>query len=592
VRLSNDDLLGSGGGYTSVYTLATGIAYTDAVLNECSIARGRQNEPSVAMNPRNPQVLVGSSNDYCGTYAGSPAGTFVAAGPIWLGYYRSENGGRSFQSSLVPGYPGDTSPYAQLSAIRTSSSGDPVITWDNHGRLFMGSESSEDPSGSKKGWGDEWVATFDNPAGEAGATIHDGKRFRGSVKVAKGSSAPGTGGKFNDKTSIQADRTGGDCDGYVYFAWSRFTGVGVSNIYFVRSTDHGQTFSSPALLTSNVSNVQDPEITVTANGHVYVSFDQGATNANQLTGIGLAKSVNCGKTFAKPVLVTSYIEAGAVDVATPAPVPAPSAPDDPPSAEDEAAGPSASDCGDFDSACQSGYTFFRRDSSTRSAADQKDTLHEYVYLTFDAAKPGTEVDTGTTYGAISSGKGAQSAVYFVRYDGAAGTATTPQLIDNQTTGHQFFSAISADGGVLHALWWDSRNDTAYSAKRPIGNDASGNVTASLDVYATTSSNGGSTWTSPIRVTAASTSPNYEQFSDRTVPFAGDYLWVTSVGTHAFGAWTDWRNTVSGTDQRESSGAGEGADVHQCRTFSSGAWTSDQCPHDGGIDQDIYGSVTP
>ena len=89
VRLSNDF---SGGGYTSVYTLATGTAYTDAVLNECSIARGRQNEPSVAMNPRNPQVLVGSSNDYCGTYAGSPAGTFVAAGPIWIGYYRSENG--------------------------------------------------------------------------------------------------------------------------------------------------------------------------------------------------------------------------------------------------------------------------------------------------------------------------------------------------------------------------------------------------------------------------------------------------------------------------------------------------------------------
>src|SRR6185295_13110289 len=114
--------------------------------------------------------------------------------------------------------------------------------------------------------------------GPTGATINDGKRYRGSVVVAKGSSATLTG-KFNDKTSIQADRTGGACDGYVYFAWSRFTGAGISNIYFTRSTDHGQTFSSPALLTSNVSNVQDPEITVTGNGHVYVSFDQGATNS-------------------------------------------------------------------------------------------------------------------------------------------------------------------------------------------------------------------------------------------------------------------------------------------------------------------------
>jgi hypothetical protein len=226
------------------------------------------------MNPRNPLVLVGSSNDYCGVYAGSSGGVFVAAGPIWLGYYRSENGGTSFVSSLVPGYPGDTSPYARLAAIRTASSGDPVVTWDSHGRLFMGSESSADPSGSKKGFGDEWVARFDNPQGEAGPSINDGKRFLGSVMVASGSSAPGTGGKFNDKTSIQADRTGGSCDGNVYFAWSRFTGALSSNIYFTRSTDHGATWSTPGLLTSNVKNVQDPEITVTSNGHVYVSFDQ------------------------------------------------------------------------------------------------------------------------------------------------------------------------------------------------------------------------------------------------------------------------------------------------------------------------------
>src|SRR5689334_11506043 len=63
VRLTND----SGGGYVSVYTMATGIPYTDAVLQECSVARGRQNEPTVVVDPRNSNVLVGSSNDYCGT---------------------------------------------------------------------------------------------------------------------------------------------------------------------------------------------------------------------------------------------------------------------------------------------------------------------------------------------------------------------------------------------------------------------------------------------------------------------------------------------------------------------------------------------
>ena len=71
--------------------------------------------------------------------------------------------------------------------------------------------------------------------------------------------------------------------------------------------------------------------------------------------------------------------------------------------------------------------------------------------------------------------------------------------------------------------------------------------------------------------------------------------MTSLGDFAFGVWTDWRNTVSGSDPRE--GAAEdndGADAHQCRTFdaSSNNWSGDQCPRDGGIDQDVYGDLSP
>jgi hypothetical protein len=136
VRLTND--FPGGSGYISAYTLATGSPYTDAVLSECSIARGRQNEPAVEVNPRNINVLIGSSNDYCGVYSTVVNGIPVALGPIWLGYYRSENGGASFQSSLVPGYPGDVSPFAALAQIRTAGAGDPVIAWDAHGPRLHG----------------------------------------------------------------------------------------------------------------------------------------------------------------------------------------------------------------------------------------------------------------------------------------------------------------------------------------------------------------------------------------------------------------------------------------------------------------------
>jgi hypothetical protein len=128
VRLTND----VNNGYISAYTLATGIAYTDNTLDECKVARARQNEPAVEYDPRNSNVLIGSSNDYCGVYQPPGSATPSPVGPIWLGYYRSENGGSSFQSSLVPGYPDDHSPYAVNAHIRTASSGDPVIAWDNH----------------------------------------------------------------------------------------------------------------------------------------------------------------------------------------------------------------------------------------------------------------------------------------------------------------------------------------------------------------------------------------------------------------------------------------------------------------------------
>src|SRR5207244_6138534 len=132
-------------------------------------------------------------------------------------------------SSLVPGYPDDTSPYAALSQARTASAGDPVIAWDAHGRAFFGAEASGDPAGTKKTMGDVFVARFRNSGGEAGPSINDGKEYFGTTVIARGSSAPNLLGKFNDKTAIEADRTLCRCDGDDYYSWARFTGLGATN---------------------------------------------------------------------------------------------------------------------------------------------------------------------------------------------------------------------------------------------------------------------------------------------------------------------------------------------------------------------------
>jgi hypothetical protein len=602
VRLTHDE---EAPGYVSAYTLATGQAYSDDVLDECSVSRGRQNEPAVGVDPRDTRVLIGSANDYCGTYAGtSAANNFGQPGPIWLGYYRSENGGQSFVSSLVPGYPGDESPFADLAHIRTASSGDPVVAWDDDGRVFLGSESSDDPAGTLKTFGDEWVAVYENPDGPDGDTINDGKEYVGTEIVAKGSSAPFLLGKFNDKTAIEADRTQSECNDNVYFSWSRFTGNGGVAIYFSRSTDHGRSWSSPMKLTPGTHDVQNPDIAITGSGTIYVTYTR-FQDGQQTTAVGWAKSTDCGATFTKGDALVEIPYWEMRDVAAPVPFPESAEEEEggkggesesPDALESEAPAGTNRDCGDFLDACAGPYTFPRAGTGVRSTADQYDTETENVYIVVEGTKPGTEIDTGSTYFTVEPGVGSQAGIYFIRLDGATGEFSEPALIDDQPNGHQFYPDISADGGVLHAIWYDTRNDPEYSATRPICNDAAGITYACLDVYGTSSSDAGDTWAAATLLTDEPSNPNYEQYDNRAVPFIGDYTWVTSMGEFAYGTWTDLRDTVQGEDPREAEEGEDAdeasADVKQCRELTEDGWTGDQCPHDGGLDANIYGDVAP
>src|SRR5258707_4108019 len=61
VRVTVDD--GSQGAYQSADQLSGG-TYTDAVLTRCGQDRRMQNEPTLAIDPRDPSVGASGSNDY------------------------------------------------------------------------------------------------------------------------------------------------------------------------------------------------------------------------------------------------------------------------------------------------------------------------------------------------------------------------------------------------------------------------------------------------------------------------------------------------------------------------------------------------
>ena len=168
--------------------------------------------------------------------------------------------------------------------------------------------------------------------------------------------------------------------------------------------------------------------------------------------------------------------------------------------EDEAASSSSRDCGSLDAHCASNYVFFRRDTQVRSTADQSDHNSENVFMVSTRASPAPRCRPARRMGRWAAAPG--------RRRGCTSSATTarpaPRLalrrIAPETKGHQLFPDIAVDAGVLHALWWDTRNDDAYSPARPIGNYADGSQSVgSLDVYASTSTDGGATWADATRL---------------------------------------------------------------------------------------------
>src|SRR2546428_10643930 len=62
-----------------------------------------------------------------------------------------------------------------------------------------------------------------------------------------------------------------------------------------------------------------------------------------------------------------------------------------------------------------------------------------------------------------------------------------------------------------------------------------------DVYYVQSSSSGAAFTTPIRVSSASSNPNSSSYNNLMEQFLGDYIHIVSGPTSAYVVWTDTRN---------------------------------------------------
>jgi hypothetical protein len=530
VRVTGDDTPGS-------YVRYDG--GTDASTAGCSTGRRPQNEPTVAIDPSDTDVVVAGANDYCRQTVG---------GDVWAGYYRSTDGGLTWKHSLVPGYPGDESAAGQASPAsgQCAAAGDPTQAFDADGRLFYAFICF---NRTKPVNGSVYVASYR----DHGAT------YERTVLIKKGTpSGLFLTGLFQDKINLTVDQTSGPGAGNVYVAWSQYDGFAPTNaVLFSRSTDHGLSFSRPVRVTPvELGTASFADLAVGPDGSVYLTFLTYPSSARPSWDIWLSRSTDQGRSFGPARHVDTIT---AFD-------------------SDQFSQNGFVDCGDGPFACPTGFTFSRFFSSSAVAADQGG-----VHVVYTAETP------------------AGQAKVFVRNspDGIS-WPTAAATIDAVPVGHQWFPDIGAADGVLTVIFNDSRDDPAYSPDRPPGNTADGvNSGDVVNAFAARSSDGGLTWT-VTKVSSHGSNYGWETHGARRVGFWGDYNYVSAVPGAVHVMWTDSRDLVSGTDPREVGADDDmdGFDVYQpCiyvpNDINASAYEApliqDPCLSQGGLNQNVYGA---
>jgi hypothetical protein len=277
----------------------------------------RQNEPSMAISSRNPLHMVAGDNDYRSVDLPSVSGEVAPTGDAWLGFFTSFDGGQTWTSNLVPGYPQDTSIAGLLSPIHGLGAGaDPTVRAGTNGMLYYGGLAFNRQQG---GTSKVFVATYtDDNNLEGGNSI----RYLWTTPVDTGNS-----NLFEDKPSIAVDiprSWSGLCivpalplkntqifrAGTLYAAWTQFTGAesnGVAAIMYSRSIDCGLTWTSPQKISGTAKTNQGAALAIDPNtGALYITWRVFAsTNPTQPDAIMYVASFNGGSTFTKPALVAN-----------------------------------------------------------------------------------------------------------------------------------------------------------------------------------------------------------------------------------------------------------------------------------------------
>jgi hypothetical protein len=218
---------------------------TANVNTDCERTAGPHNETSIAVNPANPQNMIGGANDY---QLGLNPGGHVSE-TILSRAHVTFDGGKTW------------SEYPLYSNSTYQATGDPSVAFDATGHAyyatlgfrFVGPANAQNP--------DVLVAN----SGDGGKTwaVH---------RVAQGSGVETSVGDLLDKEYVAAWGSGNAIVTFGDYRLGRKGSFVSSRIYSVVTHDYGKTWTSPHLISGNLDEAFVSVPTVAADGRIYVAF--------------------------------------------------------------------------------------------------------------------------------------------------------------------------------------------------------------------------------------------------------------------------------------------------------------------------------